>query len=138
MFKKGEALLKTPSGRKLPDWFHLVLIDTDKLKTFFHYGLDQAIARDSNALYLHHDTDMIYARHILAEEKRMDRKSKIAKWERIRSANHLLDASCGAVALAQPQWLGGGVNILAPRIVVPQGHGATKQRQVARSSWMKQ
>jgi len=137
MFKKGEALLKTPSGKKLPDWFHLVLIDTDKLKTFFHYGLDQAIARDSNALYLHRDTDVLYAKHILAEEKRADKKSKAVHWERIRQANHLLDASCGAIALAQPQWLGGGVNILAPRIVVPeQNQGAQKQQQVARSSWM--
>jgi phage terminase large subunit GpA-like protein len=136
MFKKGEALLKTPSGKKLPDWFHLVLIDTDKLKTFFHYGLDQAIARDSNALYLHRDTDILYAKHILAEEKRADKKSKAVHWERIRASNHLLDASVGAVALAQPQWLGGGVNILAPRVVVQQQNKEIKKPQVARSSWM--
>ena len=130
MFKKGEALLKTPSGKKLPDWFHLVLIDTDKIKTFVHYGFDQAITRDSNALYLHQGTDILYARHILAEEKRMDRKTKTAKWERIRQANHLLDATCGAVALAQPQWLGGGVNILAPRMVVqPKPKTESKKRE---------
>jgi phage terminase large subunit GpA-like protein len=119
MFKKGEALMKTPSGKKLPDWFHLALIDTEKIKDLFHYGLDQAIAGGSNALYLHRDTDEIYARHILAEEKRMDRKRKTTRWERIKTDNHLLDASCGAIALAQPQWIGGGVNIIAPRIVVP-------------------
>ncbi|MEN6422620.1 MAG: terminase gpA endonuclease subunit [Smithella sp.] len=121
LVRKGEALLKTPSGKKLPDWFHLALIDTEKIKDLFHYGIDQAISGGGNALYLHRDTDEIYAKHILAEEKRMDKKSKTAKWERIRATNHLLDADCGCVALAQPQWLGGGVNILAPRVASDPG-----------------
>jgi phage terminase large subunit GpA-like protein len=137
LVRKGEALLKTPSGKKLPDWFHLALIDTEKIKDLVHYGFDQAIAGGGNALYLHRDTEELYAKHILAEEKRMDRKSKTAKWERIRPSNHLLDSTCGAVALAQPQWLGGGVNILAPRIVVPQTSQAVQnQQRVAKSSWM--
>jgi phage terminase large subunit GpA-like protein len=119
IIKKGEALLKTPSGKKLPDWFHLALIDTEKIKDMFHYGLNQAIEGGGNALYLHRETDEIYAKQILAEEKRMDRKRKVAKWENIQQRpNHLLDASCGAYALALPQWIGGGVNLIAPRIVV--------------------
>jgi phage terminase large subunit GpA-like protein len=121
LVKKGEALLKTPSGKKLPDWFHLTLINTERVKDLLHDGFEQAISGGQNPLYLHKDTDEIYAKHILAEEKRMDRKKKIARWERIRQANHLLDASCGAIALAHPQWPGGGVNILAPRTPTDPG-----------------
>ncbi len=113
--KKGEALMKTPTGKKVPDWFHIVAIDTDAVKNLLHFGLERAANRGENALYLHKDTDEVYARHILAEEKRINLKTKAIHWERIRPINHLLDADGLCVALAQPQWIGGGVNILAPR-----------------------
>lgn len=139
--RKGEALLKTPSGKKLPDWFHLAIIDTEKIKDMFHYGLDQAInGSGTNALYLHRETDLIYARHILAEEKRMERKKKVARWENIHQRpNHLLDASCGAYALALPQWIGGGVNIIAPRTTgeaeTRQAKKNTKEKQNKPKRW---
>jgi phage terminase large subunit GpA-like protein len=129
--------MKTPSGKKLPDWFYLVLIDTDKVKDLLHDGLDRAIEGGSNALYLDRDTDELFAKHILAEEKRADPKTKRPTWVRIRASNHLLDASCGAVALAHPQWLGGGANILARQIITKQQiKEMSKPPHVARSTWM--
>jgi phage terminase large subunit GpA-like protein len=113
--KKGEALMKTPTGKKVPDWFHVVTVDTDAMKNMLHFGLERAAKGEENALYLHKDTDELYARHILAEERRINIKTGAVYWERVRPENHLLDADCLAVALAQPQWIGGGVNILAPR-----------------------
>lgn len=130
--RKGKELMQTPSGKKLPDWFYLVFIDTDKVKDLLHDGLDRAATGGSNPLYLDRDTDALFAKHILAEEKRMDQKTKRPKWERLKADNHLLDASCGAIALAHPQWLGGGVNILAPRVVVQpqqQAQGSQKKEQ---------
>jgi hypothetical protein len=35
---------------------------------------------------------------------------------RISPSNHLLDADLLSWSLAQPQWIGGGVNILAPPV----------------------
>jgi phage terminase large subunit GpA-like protein len=140
--KKGKEMMKPmKSGKILPDWFYVVHIDTNKVKDLLYDGFNYAINGGSNALYLHKETDEVYARHILAEEKRMDKKSKRAKWEHIgKKPNHLLDASCGAFALAHHQWLGGGVNILAPRVVEQkQKTDAHKNvgAQVARSNWMK-
>lgn len=127
--RKGKELMQTPSGKKLPDWFYLVFIDTDKVKDLLHDGLDRAATGGSNPLYLDRDTDVLFAKHILAEEKRMDPKTKRPKWERLKADNHLLDASCGAIALAHPQWLGGGVNILAPRVVVQPQPQANQQKK---------
>jgi phage terminase large subunit GpA-like protein len=120
MFKKGDPLIKTPSGKKLPDWFHIIQIDTNQMKDTVHFGLNQAANRESGALYLHKDTDLTFARHILAEEKRTDLKTKAVEWVRVKTDNHLLDASIIAISLARPQWIGGGVNLIAPRIVGEQ------------------
>jgi phage terminase large subunit GpA-like protein len=116
LFKKGEPLMKTATGKKLPDWFHIVQVNTDMVKDMFHYGLERAANSESNALYLHSETDEVYARHILAEEKRPEGKSKVARYVRISPSNHLLDADLLSWSLAQPQWIGGGVNILAPPV----------------------
>lgn len=138
--KKGEALMKTPTGKKVPDWFHIVTVDTDSIKNLLHFGLERAATGGDNALYLHKETDEVYARHILAEERRINLKTKAVHWERIRPENHLLDADGLAVALAQPQWIGGGVNILAPRkpAAPAEGKQTAKPRPpaAAKSKWM--
>jgi len=115
LFKKGDPLMKTPSGKRLPEWFHIIQIDTGQMKDVVNLGLTQAAKREAGALYLHKDTDVIFARHIIAEEKRTDLKTKSVEWVRVKGDNHLLDASVIGVSLARPQWIGGGVNILAPR-----------------------
>lgn len=114
-FKLGEQLLQAPSGKKLPQWFRLVLIDTGAMKDMLHYGLEIAAKAEggTGALYLHSETEETYFRQILAEEKREDPKTRVQEWVQVRKDNHLLDADCLSVALAQPQWFGGGVNLIA-------------------------
>jgi len=136
IFKKGEPLMKTPSGKKLPDWFHIIHIDTSQMKDAIHFGLNQAANQEAGALYLHKETDETFARHILAEEKRTDLKTKAVEWVKVKGDNHLLDASIIAASLARPQWIGGGVNLIAPRIIVPDKNIRTPKPQIARSSWM--
>ena len=140
-FKVGDPLLQTPSGKSLPRPLHLVLIDTDNIKDFFHRGIEQAVAGGSSALYLHADTDEIYAQHVLAERKVADPKTGAVSWV-AKGPNHLFDASLLAVALAQPQWISGGVNILrSPVTVKPKSEERAVARKptasaVARSRWM--
>jgi hypothetical protein len=117
LFKKGDPLMKTPTGKKLPEWFHIIQIDTRQMKDSVYFGLGQAVKQEAGALYLHKDTDETFARHILAEEKRTNLKTKAVEWVRVKTDNHLLDASIIAISMAKPQWIGGGVNLLMPRIV---------------------
>jgi hypothetical protein len=125
--------MKTPSGKKLPDWFHIMQIDTAQMKDAVHFGLSQAAKREAGALYLHKETDATFARHILAEEKRTNLKTKITEWVNAnRRPNHLFDASIIAISLARPQWIGGGVNIIAPRITgqqTPKQHRPKKDER---------
>lgn len=112
IFKTGEELLKAPSGKKLPVWLRLILIDTHMMKDLYHYHLNQAANADLQGAYLHAETGKDYVRQILAEEKRKNRKG-IEEWVRIRQDNHLLDAEILALGLAHYQWPGGGVNLLS-------------------------
>ena len=134
LFKRGEPLLKTPSGKRLPDWFHIVLIDTSAMKDALHFGISQAATGGSGALYLHKETDSVFARHILAEKKKIDVKTKATEWVQ-KGANHLLDATILAMSLAKPQWIGGGVNILVPRAKPAKGKPPAAPA-VAKSKWM--
>lgn len=111
-FKLGEELLKTPSGKRLPHWLRLVLIDTQFMKDQYHFHLNQAANADPRGAYLHAETGKDYVRQILAEEKRKNRKG-VEEWVRIRQDNHLLDAEILAMSLAHYQWPGGGVNLVS-------------------------
>jgi len=82
------------------------------MKDLYHYGIDQAGLGGSNAIYLHKETGRDYALQVLAEEKRRD-KDGVVEWKQIRKDNHLLDAEVLALSIAQPQWTGGGVNLVA-------------------------
>ena len=130
-FKVGEPLMQTPSGKTLPQWFRIITIDTDVMKDYFHYGLDQAIAQGPNALYLHAETGEDYIRQVTAEEKRVNKKG-VAEWVRLRRDNHILDACILAISLAQPQWVGGGVNLLRRPAVpgIPGGNVRPMKRRV--------
>ena len=143
-FRPGEELMKTPSGKKLPHWFRIILIDTDQMKDLYHYGIEQAAQHGPNAIYLHKDTGKDYALQILAEEKRRDKNGAV-EWKQIRKANHLLDAETLALSVAQPQWIGGGVNLVpgkkvtsretvpAQQILPPQEE---KRTAYNRPSWL--
>lgn len=108
----GKPLEKTPSGRPIPGGLQIIQLDTEKLKDGFHYRLRKAMEKMPLAAYLHSETDHIYFKQIMAEEKRVDRKG-IKKWVKLRKDNHLLDCEIGNLALADPEWPGGGVNLLA-------------------------
>lgn len=127
-FKIGEPLMATPSGKALPNWFRIIQINTDAMKEHIYYGLQQAIDQGPNALYLHKDTGVDYFRQITAEEQRINRAGQ-KEWVVIRKDNHLLDAEVLAVSLAQPQWVGGGVNLFRGRVNSP-GLVAPKARKV--------
>lgn len=136
-FKAGEDLLSSPSGKRLPPQFRIILIDTDQMKDTFHNGIEQAThgdeaVRGEATLYLHSDTGDDYAAQILAEEKRIDQKTRIAEWVRVKKDNHLLDAEVLAISLAHPQWIGGGVNIVAPRRMQQAAERANGYRVVSR------
>lgn len=107
----GKPLDKTPSGKPLPGGLQIVMLDTGKLKDAFHYRLDLARRRELGAAYLHSDTDHVYVSHITAEEKRIDGKGH-EEWVKIRARNDLLDCEVGNLVLADPEWPGGGINLL--------------------------
>ena len=91
----------------------MVMIDTEKLKDAYHYRLHQALEGLSMAAYLHAETNAEYVSHILAEEKRRDRHGR-ESWVKVRKDNHLFDCEIIAMALAEPEWPGGGVHLFNP------------------------
>ncbi len=117
VLKFGEPIVQFPSsGRKIDNPFRLLLIDTDEMKDLYHLHVQQAINGDSQGAYLHAGSDAdyrTYVRHIVAEEKRRDRKGALS-WEKVSNENHLFDCEIIAMSLANYHFPGGGVN-LAPR-----------------------
>lgn len=110
-----------------------------------YYRLQQAIKQEPRGAYLHRDTDQVYAKQILTEEKQRDPKKGIEQWVQVGSENHLFDAEVICQALAEPEWPGGGVNLLRRRVAMrPHDEGtATNKRtlhpykfKVARSRFM--
>jgi phage terminase large subunit GpA-like protein len=112
--KLGRLLDSTPSGKPLHGGLQLVLIDTFKMKTAFRARLTAAIEDDrgSRPAYLHSGTGVDYAKQILAEELVMDEKGVESWANTFGRANHLLDCEVGCMALADPEWPGGGINLL--------------------------
>jgi phage terminase large subunit GpA-like protein len=130
----GKPLDKTPSGRPIPGGLQIISLDTDKLKDAFHYRLSQAIEQLPHAAYLHAETGKEYAVQILAEEKQRDPQG-IERWVQVKSDNHLLDCECLCAACADPEWPGGGVNLLRP--FVENGKSSDGPvTGIARSGWM--
>lgn len=112
--KIGNTIDKTPSGKPLPGGLRIATLDTGALKDAFFFRLFQAIEKEDNQPgYLHSKVGKDYARQITAEEKRVNQKG-VKEWVAIRKENHLLDCEVYATALADPEWLGGGVNLLRP------------------------
>jgi phage terminase large subunit GpA-like protein len=115
----GKALDQTPSGKSMPPipgigGLQLVMIDTDKAKDSFHYRLRLAFEQLPGGAYLHegtHEDYRQYVSHITAEEKRRDRRG-VEEWVKIRPRNDLFDCEANGALLVDPEWPGGGVNLI--------------------------
>ena len=108
----GKKRDQTPSGKPLPGGLQVINLDTDQLKDTYHYRLKQALKHEEQGAYLHKKVGVDYAKQILAEEKQLNEKG-VAKWIEINRNNHLFDCETLAHACADPEWPGGGVNIMA-------------------------
>ncbi|MBA7559398.1 hypothetical protein ES708_01012 [subsurface metagenome] len=120
----GKPLDKTPSGKPLPGGLRIISVDTEKMKDAYHYHLNRAIEGLPQGAYLHAETGADYADQILAEEKQITEKG-IEEWVQIRAANHLFDCECLAMLCADPEFPGGGINLLRPPVAggAPTGGG---------------
>lgn len=141
-FRQGNPLMKTPTGKTLPPWFSITLIDTDQMKDYYHRGIEQAVQGGANSLFLHSETDSTYAKHILAEQKIINPKTKAMEWI-AKGDNHLFDSSILGISLAHRDWVGGGAAIIRRGSPGAPIQEATEQkkvqvvRQPVKSNWMK-
>lgn len=120
LVKVGKPLDKTPAGKPIPEGLQIISVDTFKLKTMFHLRLKAAIDGDTEnrPAYLHKDVRLEYAKQILSEKLQVDEKGK-EEWVKIGSrANHLLDCEANCIALVDPEWPGGGLNVGSRRATV--------------------
>ena len=113
------------SGQVIPGGLRLFLLNTDQLKDALHYRIGIAQG-EPGAWHLHEDVGEEYARQIIAEEKRIDRRGK-ATWH-ATGANHLLDAEIYAMGAADPQ-CAGGTRVLSKPIYVPTKRMKPPKRQ---------
>lgn len=131
----GQPIDKTPSGKPIEGGLSIATIDTGRAKDTFFFRIGQAVAgEDIQPAFLHKQTGNDYARQITAEEKRLNEK-QVKEWVRIRQDNHLLDAECIALAIAEPEMSKGGINTIfqhqAPRPRKPVEPKATEQERRA-------
>jgi hypothetical protein len=90
------------------------MVDTDKCKDMVYYRLGQAMEQGPQAAYLHRQVGEDYARQILAEEQRRDRRG-LETWVQVATDNHYLDCEVLCHLVAEPEWPGGGINLFRPR-----------------------
>lgn len=119
----GNAMDKYPSGKPIPGGLQLLFIDTHQVKDAIHYRLDQAKQHLPMGCYLHCSTGNDYYSHILAEEKRRNNKRNIEEWVQVKPDNHLLDCEVIALAVADPECPGGGVQLLNAPVLCGGGLG---------------
>ncbi len=105
-------------NKPIPGGITLWLISTDEFKDSLHYRL-QVKQGDPGGITLNKDTADDFAKHILAEEKRKNRKGE-TEWVVVSKNNHLLDCTILALAMGDPEcW--GGVRVLSrPQAHIPQ------------------
>jgi terminase, large subunit len=107
----GKPFDRTPSGKALSGGLQIIMCDTAQLKDMYHYRLGQARGQGIQAAYLHAETGMDYAKHILAEEKQIDQKG-VPVWVQVGRDNHWLDCEVLSMVCAEPEWPGGGVHLV--------------------------
>jgi len=90
-------------NRPIPGGITLYFLDTAQFKEAFFWRLGIAPG-EPQAITLHADTGIDYARQVLAEQKQRDKKGKVS-WVQIRRDNHLLDCEIYSDACADPEWM---------------------------------
>jgi len=132
------SIIDTMPGRvrrPIPGGLVLWQIDTGQFKDLLHWRL-QVKPGDPQAFYLHNETGSDYVAHLLAEEKRRNRRG-VFEWVQVARDNHWLDCEVYAAAMADQEcW--GGVAVL-PRSLVNRGQKNTGQERFEtkkeRNSW---
>ncbi len=117
MLSLGNAIVSTPSGKKLPAALRILSVDTGKAKDQYHYRLQLATQDDTRmtpaAAFLHAATGTDYAAQILAEQKRQNEHGQ-EEWVNVHQrANHLFDAEVLAAACVEMEFPGGGLRLVA-------------------------
>jgi len=117
MLALGNAIMSTPSGKKLPGALRILSVDTAKAKDQYHYRLKLAAKDDTRmmpgAAFLHGETGADYAAQILAEEKQLTDRGGEEWVNPHHRANHLLDAEILAGACVEMEFPGGGLRLVA-------------------------
>ena len=117
ILKVGQPLDKTPAGKKLPDGFQLLELDTFKLKTMFHVRMASAINGETTQrpAYMHSGMEDQYVKQVTAEKLQIDRDGQEVWINEYGRPNHLFDCECMCIALADPECPGGGIHIVNPK-----------------------
>jgi len=118
---------KGKTGRPIPGGLKLWLLDTGLIKNALWSRIE------SGKFHLHADTDNIYARHMVAEQREKTNQGKTIWKAKGNRANHLWDAEVYAAAMADPE-CDGGVMVLRD----PASRQAQAQRtpKIIKSKWM--
>ncbi len=117
-------------GGQIPGGLNLWLLDTNQFKDTFFWRLSNT-DEDPQPLHLHEQTDEIFAKQIMAEEKQRNKNGRMV-WVRTSKDNHLLDTAVYAHAAADFQWLGGVKILSAPQYREPVIHKAPRPAPVNR------
>jgi terminase, large subunit len=104
----GKPIEKTPSGKPIPGGIQIVMVNTPAVKDAIEARIRQTRTDGGpGSWYIHADTPDWYAKQVTAEERRLDRKTKIVEWIQIRRDNHILDCEVMCYVLADPEFHGG-------------------------------
>lgn len=95
-------------GRPIPGGIRLWLLDTNALKDAFWSRVE------AGRVHLHADTQEIFASHLASEAKERDKRGRTVWVQQGRMANHLLDTTIYAGAMADPECWGGVVVLPRP------------------------
>jgi len=125
----AKFLDKIPSGKSLPGGLQIITLDTDKIKDMVHYRLAQAADRGTYASYLHSGVSKDYANQILAEEKQRTNKG-VETWVQIRADNHYLDCEGLCQIVVDPEWPGGGLNLVRSSTAAIAASGQRGRRKI--------
>ena len=115
------------SNQPIPGGVTLWLIDTDSFKDVLHYRL-QVKPTDPGGITFNAETQPDIAKHILAEEKRKNRKGE-TEWVQASSMNHLLDCLCLALAMGDSEcW--GGVRVLSKEQAIKTDNKTPEPKEI--------
>ena len=140
MLSLGNAIMSTPSGKKLPGALRILSVDTERAKDQYHYRLQLATNPETRnlpgAAFLHADTGADYVAQILAEQKQLNEKGQ-EEWVNVHGRpNHLFDADILAGACVEMEFPGGGLRLLAERARIQQKGKPASAPPIVRSKWM--